>query len=127
MLFRYKKTYEKIAMGLLSFVPSEKDLKKLQQTIKQYEEDDDWQLFLWKEEDIIGIVGIHFDGETAELCHVSVNPSYRNQGVGKRMVHALKDTIGEKYSLVPTKQSKEFFEKCLRQDDSGQEESSDIN
>ena len=29
MLIRYKKTFEKIAMGLLSFMPSEKDLKKL--------------------------------------------------------------------------------------------------
>jgi riboflavin biosynthesis RibT protein len=113
MLFRYKKTYEKIAMGLLSFVPSEKDLKKLQQTIKQYEENDDWQLFLWKEEDIIGIIGVHIEGETAELHHISVNPSYRNQGVGRRMVQALKDMLGEKYTIVPTKQSKEFLEKCL--------------
>ena len=112
MLFRYKKTYEKIAMGLLSFVPSEKDLKKLQQTIKQYEENDDWQLFLWKEEDIIGILGIHIDGKTAELCHISVNPSYRNQGVGRRMVQALKELIDGQYQLVPTKQSKDFFEKC---------------
>ena len=37
MLIRYKKIFEKIAMGLLSFMPSEKDLKKLQLTIKQYE------------------------------------------------------------------------------------------
>jgi len=117
MLFRYKKAYEKIAMGLLSFVPSEKDLKKLQQTIKQYEEDEDWQLFLWKEEDIIGIVGVHIEGETAELYHVSVNPSYRNQGVGRRMIQALKDTLGEKYQLVPTKQSKDFLEKCLSHGD----------
>lgn len=28
MLIRYKKTFEKIAMGLLSFMPNEKDLKK---------------------------------------------------------------------------------------------------
>ncbi len=48
MLIRYKKTFEKIAMGLLSFMPSEKDLKKLQRTMKQYETEEDWQLFLWK-------------------------------------------------------------------------------
>ncbi len=34
MLVRYKKAYEKIAMGLLSFMPNEKELKKLQQTMK---------------------------------------------------------------------------------------------
>jgi len=48
MLIRYKKSFEKIAMGLLSYMPSEKDLKKLQQTIKQYDSDKNWQLFLWK-------------------------------------------------------------------------------
>jgi len=45
MLIRYKKAYEKIAMGLLSFMPNEKDLKKLQQTMKNYESEDNWQLF----------------------------------------------------------------------------------
>ena len=35
MLIRYKKNLEKIAMGLLSFMPDEKkDVKKLQQTIE---------------------------------------------------------------------------------------------
>ena len=29
MLLRYKKAFEKIAMGLLSFMPQEKDVKKL--------------------------------------------------------------------------------------------------
>ena len=117
MLLRYKKSYEKIAMGLLSFVPSERDLKKLQQTIKQYEEDDDWQLFLWKEEDIIGIIGIHVEGDTAVLTHLSVNPSHRNQGIGRKMVMALRDQIGNKYRLVPSNQIKEFYDKCLDQED----------
>ena len=31
MLTRYKKMFKKIAMGLLSFMPNEKDLQKLQQ------------------------------------------------------------------------------------------------
>ena len=58
MLIRYKKSFEKIAMGLLSFMPNEKDLKKLQQTIKEYETNDQWHLFLWKEnDDIIGLIG----------------------------------------------------------------------
>lgn len=46
-------------MGLLSFMPNEKDLKQLQQTIKDYETDTDRQLFLWKEdEDIVGAIGV---------------------------------------------------------------------
>lgn len=45
MLIRYKKSFDKIAMGLLSFMPDEKDLKKLQQTKQLYETEDNWQLF----------------------------------------------------------------------------------
>lgn len=37
MLIRFKKSYEKIAMGLLSFMPTEKDVKTLQLTMKDYE------------------------------------------------------------------------------------------
>lgn len=46
-------------MGLLSFMPTEKDVKTLQLTMKEYEAKDDWQLYLWKEnEDFVGIMGI---------------------------------------------------------------------
>ena len=67
MLIRYKKTFEKIAMGLLSFMPSEKDLKKLQHTMKEYETEEDWHLFLWKEEDIIGLLGVLNHNDTNTL------------------------------------------------------------
>ncbi|CAI9387976.1 MULTISPECIES: GNAT family N-acetyltransferase [Bacillaceae] len=92
MIIRYKKAFEKIAMGLLSFMPTEKDLKVLQQTIKQYESDENWQLFLWKdEEDIIGLIGVIFEDEASiTIHHISVNPSHRHQGVGKSMVQAVK-------------------------------------
>jgi riboflavin biosynthesis RibT protein len=116
MLIRYKKSYEKIAMGLLSFVPSEKDIKKLLQTIKTYEEEEDWQLFLWRDEDIIGIIGVHLNGDTAELHHVSVSPSHRDQGIGRKMVGGLKQIYDEKYDIVPTKLTETFFEKCCEED-----------
>ena len=48
MLIRYKKTFEKIAMGLLSFMPNEKDLKKLQQTMKEYETEESGIFFYGK-------------------------------------------------------------------------------
>ena len=113
MLIRYKRNYEKIAMGLLSFVPTEKDLKKLQQTMKEYEQNEHWQLYLWKqEEDIIGIVGISMlDKSLIEVQHVSVNPSHRQQGIGKKMTKALK----EMYTTAQIKPSEiiaPFYEKC---------------
>ena len=67
MLIRYKKVYEKIAMGLLSFMPNEKDLKKLQSTMKRYETDEDWQLYLWKEDDdITGLIGVNVKDDYVE-------------------------------------------------------------
>lgn len=112
MLIRYKKAFEKIAMGLLSFMPNEKDLKKLQQTVKQYESDDSWQLFLWKEEDITGLLGIQFvnDG-SLQIQHISVNPSHRHQGIGKRMVCALQELYPDKL-IVPNAETAGFIEKC---------------
>lgn len=112
MLIRYKKAFEKIAMGLLSFMPSEKELKKLQQTVKQYESDERWQLFLWKEEDITGLLGIQFvSDDSLQIQHISVNPSHRHQGIGKRMVCALQELYADKL-VVPNSETAGFIEKC---------------
>lgn len=120
MLIRYKKAYEKIAMGLISFMPNEKDLKKLQQTMKNYETEDGWQLFLWKEEDIIGLIGVIIHGDNVEIQHISVNPSHRHEGVGKNMLKSLK-TLHEDKNFYPTEHTSAFFDKC----DFLDEESSD--
>ncbi|QHE62053.1 GNAT family N-acetyltransferase [Rossellomorea vietnamensis] len=111
MLIRYKKAFEKIAMGLLSFMPNEKDLKKLQQTMKQYETEENWQLFLWKEEDIVGLIGVYKTEGTLEIQHISVNPSHRHEGIGKSMVKHLKDMHSE-LEVKPNSDTASFFEKC---------------
>lgn len=113
MLIRYKKTFEKIAMGLLSFMPNEKDLKKLQLTMKEYETEEDWHLFLWKEDDIIGLLGIlsHEEQNSLEIQHISVNPSHRSQGVGKKMVKALREMYPGK-KIISNPMTAAFVEKC---------------
>jgi riboflavin biosynthesis RibT protein len=113
MLIRYKKTFEKIAMGLLSFMPTEKELKKLQTTIKEYETEENLQLFLWKEEDIIGLIGVLINDDDSSIIiqHISVNPSHRFQGVGKRMVKALKDLYPDK-SIKANHNTAPFVDKC---------------
>ncbi|MDP4162502.1 MAG: GNAT family N-acetyltransferase [Bacillota bacterium] len=116
MLIRYKKAFEKIAMGLLSFMPSEKDLKKLQQTMKQYETEEDWQLFLWKEEDIIGLMGVLFvSDEIIEIQHISVNPSFRYQGIGKKMVKAFREMFVDK-NVRANDNTVAFIDKCSVED-----------
>ncbi|WP_170007525.1 GNAT family N-acetyltransferase [Bacillus fonticola] len=114
MYTRYKKSLEKIAMGLLSFMPNEKDVKKLQQTMKQYEAEPDWKLLLWKEEeDIVGLVGlVHYDDEKRILIqHVSVNPSYRQQGIGHKMLKTLREQYNE-YTFESTKETASFLDHC---------------
>ncbi|WP_018660510.1 GNAT family N-acetyltransferase [Heyndrickxia acidiproducens] len=117
MLIRYKKSFDKIAMGLLSFMPDEKDLKKLQQTKNLYETEENWQLFLWKEDDdIIGLIGVVVNDDRVEIQHISVNPSYRDQGIGKSMVKALKQLYEEK-EVIPNKYIVDFFHKCNEKED----------
>lgn len=112
MLIRYKKAFEKIAMGLLSFMPNEKDLKKLQNTMKQYESSDEWQLFLWKKEDIIGLIGVTIlDENNVEIQHISVSPSHRHQGIGKSMVMSLKEIFPGK-NVKANAETSEFIDKC---------------
>ena len=113
MLIRYKKMFNKIAMGLLSFMPNEKDLQKLQQTVNQYETEKDHQLFFWKEEeDIIGLIGILFlDNRLIQIQHISVNPSHRGKGVGKRMVKALKELHNDTL-FIPNENTAVFCDKC---------------
>lgn len=120
MLIRYKKNQEKIAMGLLSFMPMEKDVKLLQQTMKEYESNPDWHLYLWKEEDdIVGAIGLKIENElNAVIQHISVNPSYRNIGIGKKMIEAVKKQYASKYDVCADERTQQFFHKCTDKTDS---------
>jgi riboflavin biosynthesis RibT protein len=112
MLIRYKKIYQKIAMGLLSFMPNEKDLQNLQKTMNEYVTEQDRQLFLWKEEEgFIGLMGIMEDENQIQLQHISVNPSHRDQGFGKRMVNALKE-LYPNTTIISHENTVAFIEKC---------------
>ncbi|KOY82884.1 GNAT family N-acetyltransferase [Lysinibacillus macroides] len=114
MLIRYKKALEKIAMGLLSFMPNEKDVKKLTETIDSYENDDHWVLYLWKKnEEYIGIVGLVTDEHnTATIQHVSVVPSYRGEGVAKEMLQEVAE-LGQYQSVRATDETRAFVQKCI--------------
>ncbi|MGE7672723.1 GNAT family N-acetyltransferase [Lysinibacillus sp. NPDC094403] len=114
MLIRYKKAFEKIAMGLLSFMPNEKDIKKLKETIHSYENDDNWVLYLWKKNDeYVGIVGLVTDSNNiATIQHVSVVPSYRGEGVAKEMLQEVAE-LGQYESVRATEETRNFVQKCI--------------
>lgn len=114
MLIRYKKNHEKIAMGLLSFMPEERDVKVLQKTIKEYETNPDWHLYLWKEEaTVLGAIGLKIEDEiNVVIQHISVNPSYRNAGIGKKMILEIKRLYEDKYAVCANNVTQQFFNKC---------------
>lgn len=113
MLIRYKKAFEKIAMGLLSFMPNEKDIKKLTETIQSYETNDNWILYLWKaEEEYVGLVGVVVEDSLATIQHVSVIPSYRGEGVAKEMLQQLKELENYK-TILANEETKPLVQKCI--------------
>ncbi|GIO22580.1 GNAT family N-acetyltransferase [Oceanobacillus sp. J11TS1] len=115
MLIRFKRNLEKIAMGLLSFMPEEKDVKKLQETIREYEENDNWHLHLWKEDDdVLGAIGVQILNESQLIIrHLTVNPSHRDQGIGSQMVAEIHRIYSDKYEIEPAQNVKDFYEKSM--------------
>lgn len=113
MLVRYKKALEKIAMGLLSFMPQEKDIKRLMETIHQYEQQDNWMLYLWKKgEEYVGIVGVLAEETVATIQHITVIPSYRGEGVALEMLQELYD-LGLFTEIKPNDETEPFIQKCI--------------
>lgn len=113
MLTRYKQSHEKIAMGLVSFMPRERHVKQLKKTMELYNENADWQLFLWKAGDsYVGAIGIHIeDNESFTVQHISVIPSFRGEGIGHKMVERVEKLMGNRRAQ-PSEETKAFMMKC---------------
>ncbi|WP_017728132.1 GNAT family N-acetyltransferase [Halalkalibacterium ligniniphilum] len=112
MLIPYKPSQRKIAMGLISYMPKEKDVKKLQKTIDCYEHEESWKLYFWKSgEDFVAVIGLQVveDG-SAELHHLSVNPSFRQEGLGRKIIEEVKSRLNG--PLHATKETKNFLNSC---------------
>ncbi|KRL38426.1 GNAT family N-acetyltransferase [Liquorilactobacillus uvarum] len=91
MLYKYKNDYEKITMGLLSFIPDLKEISHLKAELKWYASEEERSLFLWKndEGDFIGVIGIEVNDDILMVRHISVTPTERNEGVSFQMLDAL--------------------------------------
>ncbi len=116
MLRRYKSNQEKIAMGLLSFMPEEKDVRVLQKTMNLYKNEENWQLYLLKKsDDFVGAIGVRLtDDMTVVIQHVSVNPSFRKQGKARKMIQELSLIYKKDYKLCSNKDTYELINKCSK-------------
>ena len=112
MLVRYKKTLEKIAMGLISLMPQEKDIKRLMETIQQYEQKENWTLVLWKNgEEYVGAIGIAEEDDAVVVQHITVIPSYRGEGVALEMLQELQN-MGYEH-IQANEVTNAFVQKCI--------------
>ncbi|MEG0268516.1 MAG: N-acetyltransferase [Carnobacterium sp.] len=92
MLLDYKNNYEKITMGLLSFIPDFKDVTRLKFELDWYQQEENRKLFLWRGEetqDMIAVIGVETGDELILLRHISINPSFRNEGISYKILEAL--------------------------------------
>ncbi|AIY06843.1 GCN5-related N-acetyltransferase [Planococcus sp. PAMC 21323] len=113
MLTRYKRAYEKVAMGLLALMPAERNIKQLKTTMGLYNERPDWQLFFWKVNDrYVGIIGVYIeDDKSFSVQHISVIPSYRGEGIGHEMMACVEKYMGNR-KVKPAESTRAFMTKC---------------
>ncbi|TWT27172.1 GNAT family N-acetyltransferase [Planomicrobium sp. CPCC 101110] len=115
MLVRYKKSCEKIAMGLLSLMPQQKNIKALQQTMVRYGEEPGWQLYLLKAgESYVGLIGIEVHGTYFTVHDISVLPSFRGEGFGHIMAEKIQKLMQQR-EMQTTEATKSFLEKCKKE------------
>lgn len=92
VLITYNQTYEKIAMGLLSYISDLKNVDYLQLEMESYINKDNKKLFLWRDEEtdnIVAVIGLEIGEMMILVRHLSVSPSYRNEGI----VHEMLDKV----------------------------------
>ncbi len=104
MLVPYKKDYEKMAMGLLSYLPDFKNLQNLQEEMKLYSKDEALQLFLYKNADqnIVGLGGTEKGDGCLVLRYVSLAPGFRDDENLSNLMQELRQEAGkDKLMTVP--------------------------
>lgn len=98
MLAKYKQDYEKIAMGLLSFIPDLRALTNIQTELAWYQKDRSKRtLLLWKQSldaNFAGVIGIEIADTTVVVRQIAVSPTERNHGV----VYTMLDELAQRYS-----------------------------
>lgn len=98
MLIQYKKDYEKIAMGLLSYLPDFSNLNNLKDEMRLNQKDNDFQLYLYRnqEANIVGVVGTQVEKDFVVIRYLSFAPGYREEKYQKRLLEELQENFPEK-------------------------------
>ncbi|WP_086347494.1 GNAT family N-acetyltransferase [Candidatus Enterococcus clewellii] len=117
MLIPYRKEQQKIAVGLLSFHDKMEKYHSLLNEIDMYEQEERLTLFFWvpaQGENIQGLLGVEYITETQLILHdISLNPSYRGEGLGFQLLDELRDSYSE-VEIIGTSATKEYLDKWLQ-------------
>ncbi|RPA61276.1 reductase [Aerococcus agrisoli] len=94
MLVPYIGKYEKVVMGLLSYIPEFKEFSELKAEMDRIHKQER-KIYLWKDaesDNVIGLVGFdqHDDTDTIVVRYLSINPSFREEGRTYDILTALK-------------------------------------
>jgi riboflavin biosynthesis RibT protein len=94
MLVPYIGKYEKVVMGLLSYIPEFKEFSELKAEMDRIHKQER-KIYLWKDaesDNVIGLVGFdqHDDSDTIVVRYLSINPSFREEGRTYDILTALK-------------------------------------
>lgn len=98
MLYHYKKAFEKIAMGLMSYASDLNQTTRLLEEMELYQKDPKRELYLWKSEetdDFVAVLGVEIEQKVLLLRLIAVNPSYRNEGISYKMLDAIQKLYPE--------------------------------
>ncbi|RVU71837.1 MULTISPECIES: reductase [Lactobacillus] len=104
MLIQYKKDYEKTAMGLLSYLPDFKNLANLKDEMHLNQEDNSFQLYLFRDSDanIIGVIGTQKENHFIIIRYLSLAPGYREKKYQRQILEELiQNNPQYKISAVP--------------------------
>ena len=98
MLIQYKKDYEKTAMGLLSYLPDFKNIKNLNEEISLNQEDNDFMLYLYRNEqnNIVGVLGTQISDQFVVIRYLSFAPGFREIKYEKDILNELKNEYPKK-------------------------------
>lgn len=95
MLVAYNKEYQKIVMGLLSFIPGLRDVHRLQREI-DWSQSENHPIYLWKapySDQFVGVAVLEIGEEYVILRRLSFSPSERS---GKNVYDFL-SAIAQRY------------------------------
>lgn len=99
MLVPYKNDFEKITMGLLSYIPDLKDPSRIEEELNWYSSQDNRQIYLWESEEtvnLVGLAGVEEEEDLVLLRHIAIDPSFRNEGLTYQILDELQSRFESK-------------------------------